>query len=445
MPSPAVRVTTRQAAVGQGGLMNCSIVTNDRAGFSDKLNIVFDCGSVNLDHLRSGIQFLEDEEQIDILFISHLDADHCNGIDLLLAKTRVENVVLPCLDAASLTAIVCASLAEDGVPGNFRNFLADPVAWFADRGVKRVLFVKRDGDGDDAAPPFNPDDDGPEDGWTVLGDDNRDRKRKLRIRVDGRGATRAFVTAKGKTVEQHILKSSTSIKIDAPAAGSSLRSFNWLLLPYVHPFPEDKLDAFRRQARTIISFSDDPAAAKKTYSARLLKILQDETKRKNLKECYKILSRDNNRPSLSLYSGPLRQMPWKAESWKMRRWRFVDPEKSPVLLPFDHWYEPQPGWISTGDADLNSKGTRSAWLRRFEFLLETVSVFLLPHHGSNRSVHSEILRNMQHALAIACAARGRTHHPHPELIERLEFHGIGLWQVSEDPRSYFVTQVDMHV
>ena len=36
----------------------------------------------------------------------------------------------------------------------------------------------------------------------------------------------------------------------------------------------------------------------------LLGVLSDETRRRQLKTCYSILSTDHNKPSLSLYSGP---------------------------------------------------------------------------------------------------------------------------------------------
>ena len=63
---------------------------------------VYDCGSITKDQMRnfSPLQREIDNgldypaEEIDILFVSHLDADHINGIGAL-KKYRIKNVVLP--------------------------------------------------------------------------------------------------------------------------------------------------------------------------------------------------------------------------------------------------------------------------------------------------------------------------------------------------------------
>lgn len=62
-----------------------------------KINVVYDCGSMSKvcsinDEIKS--VFKKDEE-IEIVFISHVDQDHINGLEYLLKYCNVKNVVFP--------------------------------------------------------------------------------------------------------------------------------------------------------------------------------------------------------------------------------------------------------------------------------------------------------------------------------------------------------------
>jgi len=76
--------------IGQGGF-----VTERFTSF----NMVYDCGSLtNNKILEEQINnaFYPDEK-IDLLFISHFDADHINGIDLLKSRYKIKRVIIPLL------------------------------------------------------------------------------------------------------------------------------------------------------------------------------------------------------------------------------------------------------------------------------------------------------------------------------------------------------------
>lgn len=86
---------------------------------------------------------------MDLLFISHLDADHVNGVDALTARMQVDAVVLPCLDALQITAIACEAIDDAGVRGTIREFIKNPALWFSERGssgsstfVEMVVMVR---------------------------------------------------------------------------------------------------------------------------------------------------------------------------------------------------------------------------------------------------------------------------------------------------------------
>lgn len=79
--------------VGQGAFY----LEEFRTVHNKKINIIYDCGSqTNKKIVESEIRnnFCKNEE-ILIVFISHLDADHVNGLEYLLKYCKVKNIVFP--------------------------------------------------------------------------------------------------------------------------------------------------------------------------------------------------------------------------------------------------------------------------------------------------------------------------------------------------------------
>lgn len=83
-------------AVGQGAFYSEHFL-NDKG--ETVFRTVYDCGAQSSSKLKHQIKssFLTNEE-INLLFISHLDNDHVNGIVELKRSTRIKIVVLPLLD-----------------------------------------------------------------------------------------------------------------------------------------------------------------------------------------------------------------------------------------------------------------------------------------------------------------------------------------------------------
>jgi len=50
---------------------------------------VYDCGSNQQDRLSEEILSVAAQGPIDLLFLSHLDSDHVNGVDRLLRCSRM--------------------------------------------------------------------------------------------------------------------------------------------------------------------------------------------------------------------------------------------------------------------------------------------------------------------------------------------------------------------
>ena len=85
--------------IGQGAFYTESIKTNDNL-----YNVVYDCGSGNYKYTPKRLKqdiasFYNPDDVIDLLFISHFDNDHINGIRELKKRTsKIRNIVVPLIE-----------------------------------------------------------------------------------------------------------------------------------------------------------------------------------------------------------------------------------------------------------------------------------------------------------------------------------------------------------
>lgn len=83
-------------SIGQGGFITEHLIMTKN---SPQVNVTYDCGSItnkNNLYLQIDNTFNEDDE-IDILFISHFDSDHINGINYLKKRCHIKNIIIPLL------------------------------------------------------------------------------------------------------------------------------------------------------------------------------------------------------------------------------------------------------------------------------------------------------------------------------------------------------------
>ena len=96
----------------------------------DNIVIVYDCGSTNIAALKKEIEDL-DIEKIDILFISHFDDDHVNGIASLCKRYNIKNVVMP--DINDIKIIYLAKAISVHSSMDTLQLIKDPFNFFASR------------------------------------------------------------------------------------------------------------------------------------------------------------------------------------------------------------------------------------------------------------------------------------------------------------------------
>ena len=394
-----------QHAVGQGGLWSGEL----NAGV-DPVRWIYDCGSNQADSLLREINSMG-AGPIDLLFLSHLDNDHVNGIDLLLGACPVREVVLPYLERGNLLLVVGEELAAGRLTETFRSFIADPVAWLRARGVAQVTFVRPTGEDDDT-PPDLPD--GPD----PLGQGSLEVKWSKPPRPIIRGWARG-----GRTAAQGDV---VRLKVQDISAVA-----DWVFIPQVHLPTIARAKAFQRALKVEFPGEDIDKIVTRAL---------DQTGRRKLRTAYDTLSKDHNKITMSLYAGPY---PSSKSNWTAKfDWhpQVTDPSHTYFFFWFHGGDSGEVGWLSSGDADLSTPRRRGAFLKFYHSVLTGVGVFILPHHGSAGSFDTSLLAGMP-ALRIGIAAAGPNGYGHPHAQVRDAVNKACLFiQVDErEPSSFTCT------
>ena len=142
-----MHVTRYQWPVGQGCFATGTIKLDVSGPKTKTLQYVYDCGARNQTNLRQAIQaYVSEVDNVDALFVSHLDSDHVSGLDDLLSRVIVKTVYIPYFNnAVSLLEILKAD-SDEALSTSLIEVHLDPASWFGRRGVQRVVRVSNSGD-----------------------------------------------------------------------------------------------------------------------------------------------------------------------------------------------------------------------------------------------------------------------------------------------------------
>ena len=393
-----------QQPVGQGGFHTAEVWTGSN-GLDGPLRYVYDCGSTSRytsareREIDSYIATIGVGSTLHLLFLSHVHADHVNGVARLLHRktgVRARSIVLPLLNVVERLIAFARTAEADPVAADdpfYQSFTVRPAAALAQFGPNQILFVER-GSGDSAALPTEggggpPPGDGP----LVFDPDASGNKEEPSWKLIGYEANRVYeesVEVPASEGEERVRKAiirDTSSFVIADRSSSGTRV--WILSPFVDPAIEASAMSFLRNLAINLKISTAVLAKNlrsPIWIERLLRRGRDE-----LKYAYKMIAPDLNITSMCLYSGPAQQ----------------SPQGSHTNCGFGSWYldlqEPSPiSWLATGDADLKNYGRRGAMMAHYK-RCGAVHTFVLPHHGSDHNFHVELLAAFQPSVCI-CAA-----------------------------------------
>lgn len=423
-----MQVTRFQYPIGQGCFHVGSIRAEDAFYHDDQaFHYVYDCGSDDRKALGEAIDSYKNQvPHVDALFVSHLDNDHVNGLDRLLSVVKVDTVYVPYVNEVVLVLELIQAELDGALSVSLIEVSMDPGNWFRSRGVQRVVGVQESPD--DGAPGTGGDADperpeGPRAGRKIepeLGDPS----------VQG-------ATGMGSGIE--VVDSGYRVPI-------SDRSLDWTLVPHVDPAPHERLDRFEEELRKTLGLS----AEEPVTSTLLADAMRVKSERERLRECYDEVvpggaRRMHNRVSMSLYSGPAsveNEQEWRHRILCGPGWRA---DELIELCPELFWSceEGAVGWIGTGDATLNVKKVRTAWKGTYRPYRERVATLLLPHHGSKRTFHRDVLDFLPFLEICAASAGRRSRYRHPSQSVRLAVASRrkAFFHVSQNPQTALLEEI----
>ena len=449
--------------VGQGLFTTADILVDDAM-----FRLVYDCGRGKaLKTEPTWVRAMEGTP-LDLLVISHFDADHINGISALLRRTNgakrawIPHVAPEMRPLVALGAGVGASAsgAPPGSVGDMIRFAGDPDPWLRERGVEEVEVIGGDDMPGDAGPPL-PREPVPPDRERLSDQDSERHGRPPKaLRL---GPLQAW---------GHAFHSESGFRAGwapinpAPATGVAASEVIAWLLTWVRPLdPGLDLSEVHRQIAVVVGIDPTAWAQMDELSADEAGKLADrlsKPSRRELNELYKKIDHTVNAGSLFLmvYPGDAEAIPWTGDagfapgagwwpwlgdpynewSYRLRRlgigpgfpglrmprlrgmpeWRFLVEELRDAMrhLPDSLRWAPAALWCGDADTTVLERllAEANAPLRE---LLEHTAFWGVPHHGSRHSLCSDFYREVSGAEGyVSCGQANGYGHPNAEVVTR---------------------------
>lgn len=124
------RYSQKFHAVGQG-LFYYSFITNNWV----TLDVVFDCGSDNIDFIVGEVDEYKKVSKIDLLIISHLHYDHVYGLDNLFENITMDTVALLYLFPEKRFLLQFINGTKSAL---YSQFLENPDEWLEKNNIKKL-------------------------------------------------------------------------------------------------------------------------------------------------------------------------------------------------------------------------------------------------------------------------------------------------------------------
>ena len=373
-----LKVRWIQHAIGHGGFHTGHLDVEGGSSF----HWAFDCGSRSTSKFDKYLKAWIRRERIDLdwLFISHFDADHVSGLNVLMSRMIVRNVMVPYLNERELAYVLLRELTRGNVDRNLVELTADPTGFFVSRGADRVVFLsggpsEEPGIGEGPRPEGPKEDIGPR---TV-------------IHPEPATLTTAYSGSQDQAVAQLIRGGVCTIDMLAGMAGVRLKPYRAPVQPHVLP---GILKEIQKLLGATPTSHIQPGLGPLAFA--VARYARTPAGRAGLKAIYKQYVGSSNRASLSLLSVPL-VSPGAPQHWHMTH-----------PFPWTHHGYLAPAWLNTGDAELLKPADLQNWENAYSSDLD--------RYGPSRCLTTARTktrgrRSMQNALMPYCL-------PMPELVVR---------------------------
>ncbi|MFQ1009101.1 MBL fold metallo-hydrolase [Gilliamella apicola] len=368
----------------------------------DQFNIVYDCGNYRKTKLSEDIvkQSFNKNDDIDILFISHLDWDHISLLKTLKESVNsIRKVILPLLhnDIKILLKNIYHSLGYSSL-----DIIDDPEKFFRDN--TKIIYI---------SPSEN----------------NRSNESGEEITI-----------SHDNNNLPSVINSGTAIKI------RGYRDY-WCFVPY-NIKNKERIENLKKELKKagldMQKLITDP-----DYAMRII----IGPRKDDLKKCYKSLEGKINENSLVIYSGPIpRRTPPSSFIQAHYTTNDNDYDNYDNYDNYDYdnydyyYYYPYyfdlraSGCIYTGDVDLNKFDIKYVYKQFWN----TVGTVQIPHHGSIKNFEESFLKNNGHPLIcpISYGIRNSYGHPSLNVVNNISLNGSFVIHITEDSGSKYIQLID---
>ncbi|WP_282118872.1 MBL fold metallo-hydrolase [Ruegeria atlantica] len=354
----------------------------------EKFFYVYDCGAMTkfaserdreIKKLNASVG---NGARLDLLVISHMHADHVNGIETLVhgGKLQVDTIMLPMIEMKERLLSFATTAHEDPASTEsdfYREFIVDPVAAVSRFDPRNVLLVGR---GDGGAPGSGSPDDSPLDGGSDFSGEGRGYNWKL----VGQG-TADFPSRDAYRPQVATIPDTSALRV------FEFRNWQdaWLIAPYVDKEITAKNDLFITNLANELNITVAELEGRLAIESFCFDLVTNHADK--LRTAYKSCHSDLNRTSLCLYSGP-------AGSVAVDHGCRV--KHGPWISDLGHQ---RIAWLATGDAKLSKDDKCDAFLKHFKDHLDKVSTLTLPHHGSAGDFNQKLLTSTKPSFCTVAA------------------------------------------
>jgi hypothetical protein len=371
-----------QHAVGHGGFHTGRAQVDDALDF----NWIFDCGAKKTAIFDAFLKAwtLQNQQPIDWLFISHFDTDHVSGLDTLMSRAVVRDVMVPYVNERELVLQLLHEIDRGNLDRAFFELVADPAAFFLGRGAERVTFFRgRRRDGEPTADGPRPERPRDQKGWV----------RKITPAPRDLPAPQGFRTRPGQPSRVQVIDDECDMAVVHGPVGLRLKPHRAPIAVHAH---KGLMGALQALVGPIPWKSTRPGLGDLAFA--IAHHARTATGRAALRKLFKAYVGSSNRSSLSLLSTPYVQDETYAH-WG----------RSGPLAP--HWDDGVPAWMNTGDAELLDPADLNDWDDTYAHELAKVRVLALPHHGSDKNSDGALQALCPGAVLVAHVKAGSAKHP----------------------------------
>lgn len=391
---------------GQGCFYGGRITSRGNKSFS----MVYDCGSTQgtaiLKKEISEFKKLIGTDKnylLDLLTISHFDADHINQLDYFLTDCKVNIAVLPYLFPIERLYLYFANGFDDTTDDDlFADFIQDPAGFLLQRGVDQVIFITGNGEVGGLV-NANPNPDNPEGSFDTSEADD-DHIFDLNVGLEDENQAYFFQ-------EQTKIDSEYNGKVKFKKGGGDIcAGLYWQFYFYqIQQKPED-IDAFRAQIERRFDIKLEDGY---NEGEDLKEIFKFQEHVDELKMVFKRFFKETNSTGIVVMHGP------------------INHSFTHLLTPREDGYFQDCYTFLTGDTDM-----KKGWSRFIYERIPYTHIFQVPHHGSKVNWKKSQLDDLENSTLILNYGTLNSYgHPNAEvrneiLLESPQWHAFDNTELS---------------